>query len=577
MKRLVNGKALMSMILITLLTIGIFATSGIAVFADDEGGDPAIITIDLNGGIPDFDEWESSGELNEELIELYSGVEVPYKHYFNHDSFFEPPKNCEFAGFEVTTYKDGKTITAKPGEILTGLDFSKGGLIKCLWEEKYYKLTIHVSTIDGVDQLSPIIIENVPTATEFEEALKLLDPGCTMETELFTLPGYSDVYKYRTYKPITAYNKYSDLDDKMEALAYDSIDDYDSIFENTDVYYCLSKPIDQLQITIEPPVCGEETDTPSRAYKLGDEDYTDNQWDEQTNGPNISVSDNRLSILGAFWIESPDKYNEPFKGTFEGDQTYYFDVEMYPDLGYCWGVTEESLDIIGAELEEFEIAEYSDGEASSLSFIAKTRVEHDWGDWVVTKEATEEEEGTETRYCNSNSSHQETYYTSKLPKKESTETEPEKTEPVETEPEKTEPVETEPEKTEPVETEPEKTAPTEVQPTETNGSGNGENKNAESSITDGNQSKTASNKPTSQTATTGVNASQTATTGTNTTKTASATKAASTAKASATAVPKTGDENNPVLWIGVLIVALIVASLGMLYKEKMAKPSRNNN
>ena len=510
MKRVVGKNKLISIVLITLLIIGMIATSGMAVFATDEEGESPKITLDLNGANAE-DDWVGEDELDESAIEELKSFQMPGKNAYDHDSYIWPPENCEFAGLEITTNKDGKTITALPGDVVTGLDFSEGGHIKYLWKEAYYDVTIHVSTVDGVDQLPPIVIEKVPAATEFEEALKLLDPSYTLETSIFTLPGYSDEYKFRSYKPITAFDEYTDEEEKVEAFIENEVEDYDPIFDNIDVYYCLAKPIDQVKVTVEPPLCGEETDTPSKAYEIGGEEKMFYYWEDQTNTPKVSISDNRLSISDATWIESSDNNRTPYKGTLEGDKTYYLDFEIYPDLGYCLDITEGAIEITGAELEKFEIDDFSDDEASSLYVIAKTKVEHVWGDWEVTKEATEEEEGIETRYCKKDSSHQENRNIPKLPKKEPAETEP-----------------------------------TEPKPTGTEGI---------------NQSNTSTNKPASQSEASGTNTNKESSKA----NTSTTNKNSASTKATTSSVPKTGDENNPILFI---VIFSLAAVLSVIYLAK---------
>ena len=525
MKRAVNKKVL-SIILVALLAIGTVLTSGLVVFAEEEGA-PKLI-MDLNGGTAEEKAVELEEEVNEELIEGLKTFNVPEKSLYNNDSAIAPPENCEFAGFEVTTNKDGKTITAKPGETLVDLDFSEGGTIKFLWVEKYYTVTLHVSTIDGEDQIEPIVIENVPTGSEIEEALKLLDSAYTLETSLFTLEGYVDSNKSRIYKSFSEYSEYNTQGEKLRAFSFDAVEYDDYVYDDIDIFYCLTKPIYQAKITVEPPVCGEETKTPK--YE-NDKDY---DMLHQENAPKVSVADDNYFLLYTNWIDAPDNEYVPFVGTFEGDQAYYFDMEIYPYLGYSWddNIKEENIEIRGAELEKYSIEDYFGEDAKSLYVSLKTNAEHEWGEWTVTKEATEEADGVSTRYCKNNSEHMESVAIPKLPKEDTKEPEPKDTE----------------------EENKEENKGTDEKPQD--------NKQPDST-TDKTSSQTSTNKDSTDTkaeATKTATTTKASSTKASTTK-ASSTKASTTTKASTSAVPKTGDESNPALFMMMFAVSIALSGL----------------
>lgn len=73
---------------------------------------------------------------------------------------------------------------------------------------------------------------------------------------------------------------------------------------------------------------------------------------------------------------------------------------------------------------------------------------HDWGDWVVTTQPTQDSEGVETRTC-SRCSEKETRKLDKLTPSETEPADPKPTDPEPTDPEPTEPETTEPKPTEP--------------------------------------------------------------------------------------------------------------------------------
>ena len=114
--------------------------------------------------------------------------------------------------------------------------------------------------------------------------------------------------------------------------------------------------------------------------------------------------------------------------------------------------------------ENAELINSQDGGEPDYSFTCN----HEFGDWIVTKEPTENEEGLKERVCSvCGETETQVIETLEPSETESSETEPSETEPSETAPSETEPSETEPSDTEPSETEPSETEPSETEPSET--------------------------------------------------------------------------------------------------------------
>ena len=114
--------------------------------------------------------------------------------------------------------------------------------------------------------------------------------------------------------------------------------------------------------------------------------------------------------------------------------------------------------------ENAELINSQDGGEPDYSFTCN----HEFGDWIVTKEPTENEEGLKERVCSvCGETETQVIETLEPSETESSETEPSETEPSETAPSETEPSETEPSETEPSETEPSETEPSETEPSET--------------------------------------------------------------------------------------------------------------
>ena len=391
--RRVGKTRLFSILLFVLLAVGLIAASGMAVYASEEE-ETVTIYLDLNGATPTVD-WRSNEEklTPSEAAELTT-LPIPSKEMM-YDTVYDPPENCEFAGLEITHKGGEETVVGKPGETVTGLDFTRGGNVKWLWEEKYYTLTLHVSTLEGEDQLAPIVIDNVGAGTPFDEALQLLDPEYTPSTSLFSLEGYVDACQYRSFEPIAGYNKYEDERENKEAFEESGISGGQEILGDYDIYYCLTKPVRQVGVTVEAPRCGVETTTPLDEEKSPD-------YDRQTNPPTVTSTGEGYYISYTGWIRSPEELYIPFMGTFEGGKEYYLDMELVTRLGYSWDLTEADYAAKGAEVEMAEAGE------KFTYLMLRTTAEHDWGEWTVTKAATESEEGIESRFCAGDPAHTET-------------------------------------------------------------------------------------------------------------------------------------------------------------------------
>lgn len=114
--------------------------------------------------------------------------------------------------------------------------------------------------------------------------------------------------------------------------------------------------------------------------------------------------------------------------------------------------------------ENASLINSQDGGEADYTFTCN----HKFGDWVIIKEPTENEEGLKERVCSvCGETEAQVIETLEPSETESSETAPSETEPSETEPSETEPSETEPSETEPSETEPSETEPSETEPSET--------------------------------------------------------------------------------------------------------------
>ena len=252
---------------------------------------------------------------------------------------------------------------------------------------KLLKLTLHFSSLDGDDIVEPIMIGTTP-GTAIKDAVHN-GIGKEWWEVLFTEDGYSDSL-YRTPEPLT---KYADFAELLDAdIGGDTV-----INEDMDVYVCMFKTIDAVEITVTPPICGVETTTPEGIPW---------EWSEQTNPPVFSVPSGKnyhvdSGIAPANWKDMND-ISEPFIGTFEGGETYKADYELEADFGYYFaGDVDEmiyngTVKVNGGTFVETRYL------WNSLSIVATLDADHDWDDGTENPEPTCTEKGKKEFACKHN-------------------------------------------------------------------------------------------------------------------------------------------------------------------------------
>lgn len=278
-------------------------------------------------------------------------------------------------------------------------------------------LTVHWSSLDGVDLMEPFESDPFAPGTRFGDIIP--------EEDIFQKEGYAAGSFAR--KPITEYSSVSEMLD-------DTFENSETLDTHTDAYAIMYKRIDKVEITVEPPVCGTATETP--LYEEEDWD-----WPKQTNKPKLSVpkdADYELTQLSSgspagYWDET-DEGDTPFIGTFEGGKDYIFDADVSGKLGYT--VAGAEVSIKGGELVSSDRSGWVFGKVTAVhdpadpvnenvvkpdctkagshdevvyckhckAEISRKKVTdpalgHDFGEWKVTKEPTTTAEGEETRTC----------------------------------------------------------------------------------------------------------------------------------------------------------------------------------
>lgn len=238
-------------------------------------------------------------------------------------------------------------------------------------------------------------------------------------------------------------------------------DEHDAAYKNgtmpedgQTIYALWAEPISEVAIDVESPLCGTEV-----TADLRDTENPDMGYDEETQTPQpvVSISTEHVSIYEedgweyTWWVDQTRKEEAGFTilppcyiGIMEGDNDYMMIVTVEPDFGYYLpedvkfiasnGTADEELShgidsfadayiTLTAEHEEGEPIEENRVEPTCTKegsydevvyclhhdicgkeFSRETKtikaLGHDFSDWEVTKEATVDEEGEETRTCN---------------------------------------------------------------------------------------------------------------------------------------------------------------------------------
>lgn len=139
----------------------------------------------------------------------------------------------------------------------------------------------------------------------------------------------------------------------------------------------------QAVITISTPACGKTTnDYPAPVIVSGD-------------GDKVTIPDDYKG-----WYDVSEMV--PFKGEFEGGNTYIATAAISPKFGYFFD--EKDITVKDKDNKDKPVS-------YSLQYgylMVNVSVEHDWDDWEETKAPTQEEDGEKTRVCKGDPSHKET-------------------------------------------------------------------------------------------------------------------------------------------------------------------------
>ena len=258
--------------------------------------------------------------------------------------------------------------------------------------EKTYKLTMHWSSIEGVDIAGrkPIVIEDIPAGMTIKDALA--EEGMSLDGEIFKEDGY--IQSGAMYVPLTK----KSWDDVFGGGGKDRVKEDDTLKFDTDIYFPMWKEIKSASVTVQAPVCGDKTDTQK------DPDDPD-EWDilSQTNPPKYSfpagadygefVLEEKVPLPKSFWGSYVEDEIVPFTGKFEGGKRYDYGLTMMPKFG-CVFSKNISVTVNGNEPKAME------SEAGIIiAVFSDIQVEHAWDEGKVTKAATAAAAGVKEYTC----------------------------------------------------------------------------------------------------------------------------------------------------------------------------------
>lgn len=206
-------------------------------------------------------------------------------------------------------------------------------------------------TLDTGSHGNSITIEDIRDGETLHDVLARTDAWpYTQENEDALISENGQVLLGFSTSPMDAF-------DNWDALAEAQIDPDAALSdiladENTTLYLDWATVIDNVALSIEPPVCGTSTDTESVD---GEDGETFSDITTQTNRPQVSVPGNAGYRLGtdeggetAYWID----YRWAFTGTFEGGEIYQFEADLVSDYGYIFTNVAPEIVLDGANLLE---------------------------------------------------------------------------------------------------------------------------------------------------------------------------------------------------------------------------------
>ena len=264
-----------------------------------------------------------------------------------------------------------------------------------VFEVKPLTITLVPTTIDGATPVENYEFEIMP-GQSFED-VDGSDAYKTALAHFMAAEGYIPYYGDLYLLPDQLSN-YSDWGAVENADLYS-----EPMNENTTLYVPLAKSVETIELTVEKPLCGTEVWTYPGPDGIG---YYQKNPPVVTAGADCPVeipSGEDSSFPPTAWVnpdsnpDAPDTegYNPFLNDTLVGGQSYTAIASLALKFGYT--IDEDNppeVTVENADSAELHLLVFP-----RLRVMLTVTVEHDWGEWKVTKEPTEEAEGEEARAC----------------------------------------------------------------------------------------------------------------------------------------------------------------------------------
>ena len=308
------------------------------------------------------------------------------------------------------------------------------------------KAEYHTVTFDGNGKAGTLWKLKVPDGKSVQDAINALrnpDKGWKKYYSETEIDGKH--YRVMDYLLVKKRKKRDPSD--LVILQSESEDFYlsDPVTEDMTVYAEWEERLESVSVTIEPPPCGLETDTPRVSDGW--------MWTDQVNRPEVTVKGKHCRLFGdddiepgAFWADG----EKPYIGTMVGGTTYEAEVWIDVDRGYyVWEKTEYRIHggamkadhmtdgyirILTTARHETEKKEAkpagcskkgrkayytcegckkmfrdrkAEKEIKDRADLVVPALGHEWGPWEVVREATATKDGEKVRSCKRDPSHVE--------------------------------------------------------------------------------------------------------------------------------------------------------------------------
>ncbi len=191
-----------------------------------------------------------------------------------------------------------------------------------------------------------------------------------------------------------------------EVVAEDEANHDYQFDEETTLYIPLAKTIDAVELKVDTPICGQESEVveDDSGFHVNKDYPKASSTNEQVepSGAQLQLTED-YTLAGAVWLKDE---NTALSGKLEGGETYRAELAVIPAFGYQFAEegNPKTLTVTGANGDEaFREGDYT-GEMPGGDFFVRfiqftIDAQHDWSEWAESKAPTCEEPGEESREC----------------------------------------------------------------------------------------------------------------------------------------------------------------------------------